>query len=242
MELTGAVCLVTGASSGIGRATAERLVARGAEVLALGRNANALEATGGRPIVCDLCDDAEVRRAVETAGEVDVLVNNAGIGWAGPLAELDQETLDRLVRVNLIAPVMLTRAFLPGMLQRGRGHVVNVGSIVGLVGGKEEAGYASTKGGLIAFTESLRQELADGPVKLSLVVPGAIATPFFERRGRPYARRFPHPVPAGRVADAIVDAIRHDRDEVYVPRWMAFPPRFHGLLPGLYRALAARFG
>ncbi len=242
MELAGAVCLVTGASSGIGRATAQRLVAQGAEVLALGRNLNALEATGGRPIVCDLTDDEALERAVAAAGTVDVLVNNAGIGFAGPLAELDEETLNRLVRVNLVAPVLLTRAFLPGMLERGRGHVLNVGSIVGLVGSKEEAGYASTKGGLVAFTESLRQELADTPVKVSLVTPGAIATAFFERRGRPYQRRFPHPVPPTRVADAIVDAIRHDRDEVYVPRWMAFPPRLHSMLPGLYRALAARFG
>ena len=121
MELAGAVCLVTGASSGIGRATAQRLVAQGAEVLALGRNLNALEATGGRPIVCDLTDDDAVARAVAAAGPVDVLVNNAGIGSAGPLAELDEETLNRLVRVNLVAPVLLTRAFLPGMLERGRG-------------------------------------------------------------------------------------------------------------------------
>ncbi|HET8605500.1 MAG TPA: SDR family NAD(P)-dependent oxidoreductase [Gaiellaceae bacterium] len=242
MELAGAVCLVTGASSGIGRATAQRLVAEGAEVLALGRNPNALEATGGRPIVCDLTDDDAVAAAVETAGPVDVLVNNAGIGWAGPFAELDAATLDRLVRINLVAPVLLTSAFLPGMLERGRGHVVNVGSIVGLVGAKDEAGYASTKGGLVAFTESLRQELSDTQVKVSLVTPGAIATAFFERRGTPYLRRFPRTVPPVRVADAILDAIRHDRDEVYVPRWLAFPPRFHSMLPGLYRALAARFG
>lgn len=242
MELTGAVCLVTGASSGIGRATAQLLVEEGAEVLALGRNLNALEATGGRPIVCDLTDDAALERAVGEAGAVDVLVNNAGIGWAGPLQELDAATLDRLVRVNLVVPVRLARALLPGMLEQGRGHIVNVGSIVGLVGGKDEAGYASTKGGLVAFTESLRQELAGTPLQVSLVTPGAIATPFFERRGRPYSRRFPRTVPPQRVAAAIVDAIRNDRAEVYVPRWLAFPPRLHTLLPGLYRALAARFG
>ena len=242
MDLGGAVCLVTGASSGIGRATAVRLVESGADVLALGRNLPALEATGGRPIVCDLTDDAQLEAAVAAAGPVDVLVNNAGIGWAGPFAELDRETLDRLVRVNLVAPVLLTRAFLPGMLERGRGHIVNVGSIVGLVGAKNEAGYASTKGGLVAFTESLCQQLAGSPVHVSLVTPGAIATNFFERRGSPYVRRFPRAVEADRVAEAIVAAVRSDRTEVYVPRWMALPPRVHGLLPGLYRRLAARFG
>jgi short-subunit dehydrogenase len=241
MELRGARCLVTGASSGIGEATARRLVEEGAEVLALGRNRAALERVG-RPIVCDLLDRAQLERAAAEAGPVDVLVNNAGIGWLGPLSELDPDTLERLVRVNLLAPLLLTRALLPGMLERERGHLVNVGSIVGLVGAKREAGYASTKGGLVAFTESLRQELACSPVKVSLVTPGAIATAFFERRGQPYPRRFPRRVPADRVADAIVAAIRTDRAEVYVPRWMALPPLLHSLLPGLYRALAARFG
>jgi short-subunit dehydrogenase len=242
MELAGARCLVTGASSGIGRATALRLVDAGATVLALGRNRAALAATGGEALVCDLVDREAIADAVAAAGRVDVLVNNAGIGWAGPLADLDDETLDRLVAVNLVAPVLLTRAVLPGMLERGRGHVVNVGSIVGLVGGKREAGYASTKGALVAFTESLAQELADGPLTISLVTPGAIATPFFERRGEPYTRRFPRALAADRVAGAIVAAIAHDREDVYVPRWLALPPRVHSLLPGLYRALAARFG
>jgi short-subunit dehydrogenase len=241
MEVGGARCLVTGASSGLGRATAERLAAAGAEVLALGRNREALEQVG-RPIVCDLADRAQLDAAVAAAGEVDVLVNNAGIGSHGPLHELDPDTLERLVRVNLLAPVLLTRALLPGMLARGRGHVVNVGSIVGLVGAKGEAGYASTKGGLAAFTESLRQELAGGPVTVSLVTPGAIATPFFERRGQPYTRRFPRALAPEDVAAAIVEAIAHDRAELYVPRWLALPPRIQSLLPGLYRALAARFG
>lgn len=146
MELPGAVCLVTGASSGIGRATARRLVAAGADVLALGRNRPALESTGGRAVVCDLLDTEAIARTVDEVGAVDVLVNNAGIGWSGPLTELDPETMERLLRVNLLAPVLLTRAFLPGMLERGRGHVVNVGSIVGLVGARREAAYASTKG------------------------------------------------------------------------------------------------
>jgi short-subunit dehydrogenase len=241
MELRGARCLVTGASSGIGQATALRLAAEGAEVLALGRNRSALELVG-RPLVCDLLDREQIEAAAAEAGPVDVLVNNAGIGWFGPLHELDSDTLERLVRVNLLAPVLLTRALLPGMLERGRGHVVNVGSIVGLVGAKGEAGYASTKGGLAAFTESLRQELGHAPVRVSLVTPGAIATPFFERRGQPYRRRFPRKLAADRVAEAIVETVAKDRADVYVPRWLAVPPRVHSLLPGLYRALAARFG
>ncbi|HET7043449.1 MAG TPA: SDR family NAD(P)-dependent oxidoreductase [Gaiellaceae bacterium] len=241
MRLEGAVCLVTGASSGIGRATATALRAAGADVVALGRDEAALASLGGRRIVCDLADAGEVERAAVEAGAVDVLVANAGIGRAGPFAELEPETAERLLRVNLLAPLLLARALVPGMLERGRGHVVVVGSIVGHVGAREEAAYAATKGGLVAFAASLRQELAGGPVGVSLVTPGVVATPFFDRRGRPYERAFPRPLPPERVAAAIVDAVEHDRAEVFVPRWLALPARLRAVAPGLYRALAARF-
>ena len=178
MELAGAVCLVTGASSGIGRATAQHLVAQGAEVLALGRNANALEATGGRPIVCDLTDDDAVARAVASAGAVDVLVNNAGIGSAGPLAELDEETLNRLVRVNLVAPVLLTRAFLPGMLERGRGHVVNVGSVAGSYPYPGGNVYGATKAFVHQFSLNLRADLVGSGVRVTCIEPGMADTEF----------------------------------------------------------------
>src|SRR4051794_41754840 len=106
MELRGARCLVTGASSGIGQATAVRLRAAGAEVLALGRNRPAL-ALVGRPIVCDLLDRSQIETAVAEAGEVDVLVNNAGIGWAGPLHRADPDTLERLARAEPRGPAAL---------------------------------------------------------------------------------------------------------------------------------------
>ena len=175
MELAGAVCLVTGASSGIGRATAQRLVAQGAEVLALGRNANALEATGGRPIVCDLTDDEAVERAVAAAGPVDVLVNNAGIGFAGPLAELDRETLNRLVRVNLVAPVLLTRAFLPGMLERGRGRIVITGSGAAYLPGSSHTAYPASKAAVCRYGETLAKEL-EGRVPVFFFSPGLVKT------------------------------------------------------------------
>jgi short-subunit dehydrogenase len=128
------------------------------------------------------------------------------------------------------------------MLERGRGHVVNVGSIAGHVGVPREAVYAAAKGGLAVFTESLRQELAGTGVGVSLVSPGVVDTPFFERRGAPYERRRPRPVGADAVARALVDAIERDRPLVLVPGWLALPARLQGALPGLYRALAGRFG
>jgi short-subunit dehydrogenase len=128
------------------------------------------------------------------------------------------------------------------MLERGAGAIVNVASVAGHVGVREEAIYAGTKAGLVVFAESLRQELAATPVRVSVVSPGVISTRFFERRGVPYARHRPRPIEPERVAEAIVEAVRTGRPTVFVPRWLALPVRVHGALPGLYRALASRFG
>jgi short-subunit dehydrogenase len=229
VKLQGAVCLVTGASSGIGHATAAALTARGARVIALGRDPERLASVGERQIVHDLAEPL-----AEHLGAVDVLVNNAGIG--------ETPDVERLVAVNLVAPILLTRALVPGMVERGRGHVVNVASIAGFVGPREEAVYAATKGGLIAFSESLRYELRGTGVDVTLVAPGVVATEFFERRGSPYARRWPRPIAAERVAEAIADAIERGRDEVFVPAWLGAVARFRGAAPGLFRALTGRFG
>jgi short-subunit dehydrogenase len=211
-------------------------------VLALGRDSSALAGVGERAIVCDLAQPAAWQRVADEAGDVDVLVNNAGVGLAGAFREAAVEDVERVVTLNLLAPVLLTRALVGGMLERGSGHIVNVASIVAHTGGRDEAVYAATKGGLVAFSESLRQELAGTGVGVSVVSPGAIDTPFFERRGRAYARRWPRPLPPERVADAVVRAVRRERAEVFVPGWMAAPARLRGAFPGLFRHLVDRFG
>ena len=147
-----------------------------------------------------------------------------------------------MVRVNLGAPVRLTRALIPGMLERRRGHVVNVASVAGHVGVPDEAVYAATKAGLITFSDSLRYELDGTGVGVSVVSPGVVDTPFFERRGRAYDRRFPKPIATELVAEAILRAIRTGKPQVFVPAWGSFPARLRGGLPGLYRTLARRFG
>ncbi|HXD70808.1 MAG TPA: SDR family NAD(P)-dependent oxidoreductase, partial [Gaiellales bacterium] len=206
MDVRGAACLVTGASSGIGAATAQALSSRGARVVVAGsdpdRTAEVAARVGGAALVHDLAQPGAAADLAAAAaavhGRVDVLVNNAGVGWAGSFAEMPEGEIRRLVQVDLTAAVELTRALLPGMLERGRGHVVSVGSVAGHAGGRGEAVYAACKAGLAAFAEALRQEHRDAPVGFSVVIPGAVATPFFARRGAPYARSFPRPVPPGR--------------------------------------------
>jgi short-subunit dehydrogenase len=251
MRLSGAVALITGASSGIGSATAAVLGAAGTRLLLAGRDRSRLgevaRRTGGCALAVDLATiggPAALARSVLAAGPdgIDILVCNAGVGWAGPVAEMTAEKVCELVTVNLTAPIQLTRLLLPGMIARGRGRVVFVSSIAGITGVACEAVYAASKAGLGTFAESLAYETRRHGVGVSLVVPGVIDTPFFDRRGRPYGRKRPIPIPAQRVANAIVYALECDRDVVYVPRWLRFPAWLHGATPAAFRTLAARFG
>jgi short-subunit dehydrogenase len=250
MRLADAVALITGASSGIGAATAAALAAAGARLVLTGRDPGRLAAvaarTGGMAIPADLTDPDDAARladeAVSKAGRVDVLVSNAGTGWAGTIAELSAEKATELVSLNLLAPIQLARLLAPGMADRGRGQLVFVSSIAGATGVRNEAVYAAAKAGLNCFAESLSYELAGQGVGVSIVLPGVVDTPFFSRRGRRYDRRWPAPIPAERVAQAITDAVARDLGVVYVPGWMRFPAWLHGASPAAFRRLAGRFG
>lgn len=279
MRLRDSVALITGASSGIGAATAAALAAAGTRVLLAGRDparlADIARRTGGVALPADLATAEGPARLAEAAtraaasppatgqpatahrptgppatgppgggplGGVDILVNNAGLGWSGPVSEITAEKVSELVTVNLTAAMELTRLLVPGMIQRGRGRVVFVSSIAGVTGVRGEAVYAATKAGLVTFAESLAYELAEHAVGVSVIIPGVIDTPFFDRRGKPYGRTRPAPIPAERAAQAIVAALAHDRDVAYVPRWLRVPAWLHGAAPATFRRLAARFG
>lgn len=244
--LRGARVLVTGASSGIGRAAAERFAAAGASVVLHGRDEAALEElagrTGGRVVREDLAEPGAAARIAEAAGDIDVLVCNAGIGWAGRFTAMTSGDVARLVAVNLAAPMELTRLLLPAMVTRGRGRVVLVSSIAGRLGVAGEAVYAATKAGLEMFAESLRLELRGSGVTVSVLVPGIVDTAFFARRGVPYPRGGPRPLSTQAAADALVRVSAAGTAETYMPRWLRLPVAVRGLLPGVYRGLAGRFG
>ncbi|GAB2751674.1 SDR family NAD(P)-dependent oxidoreductase [Salinifilum aidingensis] len=239
--LRGTRALVTGASSGIGAATARALAARGCRLHLVGRDPDRLEAVAGEVgATCTTADltGAEGLREVEPlCDEAEVLVLNAGRGWAGETAAMPPAEIDALAALNLVAPLRLARAALPGMLRRGRGQLVFVSSIAA-VGVAEEDVYAATKAGVRTFAASLRQTARPRGVGVTAVLPGAVRTPFFDARGRAYARSVPRMVDPHRVADALVRGVRRDAAEVFVPRWLGLAARVQGALPGTFGRLA----
>lgn len=256
--------LVTGASSGIGAAVSSLLAARGFRVVGNGRRAEALQLSPNGPfeaaVACDLTEPGApaevVGKAVATLGGLDVVVSCAGAGWLGPLSNMAPAEIDSLLDINLRAPLHLAQAAAPHLLASG-GQLVLVGSIAGLVGVADEAAYAASKAGLRGLADSLRVEWSrqwscgwpGGPMAsqsdrrptrpvVTLVSPGAVATPFFSRRNLPYTHSWPRPMPVSRVARRIVRAIERRQEEVVVPAWLAVAARLNGGFPALYRYLA----
>jgi short-subunit dehydrogenase len=247
----GGTALVTGASSGIGAVVARRLAAEGGWRLVLnGRDATRLEQVAAPldalAVPADLtrpgADRLLTELVLDHTERLDLLVACAGLGWAGDFTGMPHARIDEIVGVDLLATLHLVRALLPHMVAAGSGRIVLIGSVAGSVGVRGEAVYSAAKAALAAFADALRYELRRTGVGVTLVIPGAVDTPFFERRGAPYTRAWPRPVPAERVADAVWDALRHGKDEVYVPGWLRYPAQVRGVAPGLYRWLAARFG
>lgn len=221
-DLGGEVAIVTGASSGIGAATARELGRRGATVVLAARRAEALESqkeavrqAGGlaTAVVTDVADAGQVASLVDHTvsrfGRVDVLVNNAGAGWLRPLASSGEPEITNLVGVNLLGAMLLTRAVLPGMLERRHGAIISVGSLSGRVA--MEPLYSATKYGLRGFSLALRRQVAGSGVSVSLVSPGNINTAMTRHV------RSPMPEP-DLVAVTIADAVRRPVREVVVPR------------------------
>jgi NAD(P)-dependent dehydrogenase (short-subunit alcohol dehydrogenase family) len=182
-QLHGQTALVTGATSGIGRATALALAALGASVIVHGRNVERgeqvvkeIEATGGqaRFVAADLTDPAQITRLAEQAGEVDILVNNAGRAWSGPTAALDVATYDAMFASNVRSAYLLTAAIAPAMAARGTGSIVNIDSMVGRVGVAGRAAYSATKASLSAMTRAWAAEFSPAGVRVNAVAPGPV--------------------------------------------------------------------
>jgi short-subunit dehydrogenase len=233
MELRGANALVTGAAGGLGRYICRALASKGANIIVSDLAGDALDAraqevagfgTRVEAVPADLAKQGERRGLIEAAeealGPVDVLVNNAGVEFVGPYAEAPLAQIDLITKVNLLTPLELTRIALPGMLERRRGHIVNIASLAGKAPLAYFHTYNATKFGVVGFSHSIRHELTEEPVSISVICPG-----FIEREGM-YGRVEQHvqerggnPLgssPPEKVGEAVIRAIRDDRAEIVI--------------------------
>jgi short-subunit dehydrogenase len=253
VDLRGAVVVVTGASSGFGELTAVRFAREGSQVVLAARRLERLEGLAARierhggtalPVRCDVTDLADIEalrdRTASAFGRCDVLVNNAGIAGGGRFEDQDPELVERLIGTNVLGVMRCTMAFLPMMLEAGRGHVVNVASLAGRFATPGAAVYGASKHAVIAFGEALYHELGPLGILVTSVNPGFSRTEGFPMRGRRSALL----LDPDRVAKLIVDVVRRDRaPEVSIPRLPSALQAFRVLTPPLYRwgmGLAAR--
>jgi uncharacterized protein len=251
MRVAGAVIVVTGAGSGIGRATALALATGGATVVAVDRDGAAADEvarhTAGSAVTVDLTDPSHADHVVAATladhGRIDAVVANAGIGYAGAFAQMPPETVSALIDVNFRAPMLLTRAALPVLIEQGRGGaLVFTTSIAGAVPVPTEAAYCASKTALEAFADSLREEVREHHIAVSTVRPGVVRTAFHDNRGEPYTRRFPRLIEPERVATAIVEVLSSGAERRTVPPWLELAATARRSVPWLYRSLSRRFG
>jgi NAD(P)-dependent dehydrogenase (short-subunit alcohol dehydrogenase family) len=238
------VVVVTGASSGIGAATAEAFARKGARVVCVARRADKLaetvrtcEAAGGRAIAvpADVADpdtpELVIKETESAFGPVDILVNNAGLGMALPAATVTMDDVRRVFEVNFFGPVALTLAVLPGMLDRKRGSIVNVTSVSGYVPNPGESPYGATKAALSRWAHGLAVEMAGTGVHVGVVSPGPIDTEMAPGADEYKMKLYPPSV----VADAITNAVEKERVHQTSPRKFGAPAAMYPLMGRPFR-------
>lgn len=241
VDLANLTVAVTGAGRGIGAATARCLSEAGATVVISDRDEEALAQTAGalgvRSYPLDVTDPEQWAAFAAYAGDVDVLVNNAGIMPVGPFLSEMPRTTHQVFEINTLGPIHGSRAFLPGMVARGSGHVVNVASAVGRVALAGGATYSASKHAVVGFSEALREEMAPLGIDVSMVLPVIVQTEL--SRGVCATRGVPEMKPED-VAGVIVDVIRRPVAEAWAPRWGQPVAKFSSVLPRTVQRFAAK--
>ncbi len=234
MSLNGKKILLTGASGALGKKVAQFLLADGAIVTGLVRKEGIWPY---KSIVGDLSTPVGIENVIEQVGDInwDILINLAGTQHFGPLEAQSPEDLLSIYMVNLLAPVMLTQAVLPGMKQRGAGQIVNVGSVFGSINFAHFVGYSSAKAGMKGFSDAVRREVADFGIDVTYVAPRAVDTPFNSPKVLEFAKITGMAMDdAHAVATKIVYAVERRRKTVYIGFPESFFVRVNALLPGLF--------
>jgi short-subunit dehydrogenase len=249
IELSGSRVLLTGATGGLGQAIARSVHARGAELILTGRRVEVLDGLvselGDRAEAraLDLSDAGSVRGFCEEVGDVDVLIANAGLPGTGRLEEYSPEQIDRVLDVNLRAPIHMTNALLPGMLANGRGHLVYISSMSGKVATARSSLYNGTKFGLRGFAYAVREDLRGSGVGVTTVFPGFISDAgMWADGGQDLPRGVGTKTPED-VADAVIKGIEKDKAEIDVaPLFVRTGGWLAGPLPNLVSAINKRGG
>ncbi len=247
MEIAGSTVLLTGATGGLGQAIARTLSAKGARLILTGRRVDVLEPLAkeldARSLAVDLERREEVERLIHDVGEVDILLANAGLSAAGQILDFSTEEVDRILEVNLRAPVVLAHGLLPQMLERDRGHILFMSSLAGKAATAGQAIYNATKFGLRGFALALRADLQDTGVGVSAVSPGFIRDAgMFADAGVKLPPGIGTRSPED-VARAVVEAIERDRAEVDVaPLHLRIGSLLSGLAPDTAAAVTRRMG
>jgi len=249
MIIAGRTALVTGATGGIGHAIARRLHQAGAQLTLTGRRTEVLEplaaelGPGTRVIAADLAERADVRRLADECAGIDVLVANAALPGSGDLLGFDPDDIDRVLEVNLRAPIMLARLLGEGMAERGAGHIVFVSSIAGKAATPGSSVYSATKYGLRGFSRGLRADMAPRHVGVGVVFPGFIRDAGMLHDAGTQLPWFVGTSTPEEVAEGVRDAIERDRAEVDVaPVTVRASVKFAELVPGLSDRLSERLG
>jgi len=207
-DLTNKVVLITGATGGIGGAIANKMRASGATVVVTGRNTdklNELFDDGFIKIATDLSENGEgeklINDTIERTGRIDVLINNAGITSDTLLMRMTDEQFDKVIDTNLRATFKLCRAVIMPMMKQRFGRIINMASIVGVVGGPGQANYAASKGGMIAMTKSIAAEVASRGITANAIAPGFIKTPMTDVLSDELKKTYLSQIPAGRFGE-----------------------------------------
>lgn len=238
---------ITGGTSGVGLLIAKKLLLEGHEVTVTGRNTavlTKLKSLGANTIKADLSDLTELESAVTSAGLPDTVIFSAGIGTFAYAEELTDEQMEAMFSLNVLAPMQMTKRFLPKMKGRGSGHFIFLASQAGKVATPKASAYAATKHAIIGYTNALRLETQSFGIHVTAINPGPIDTPFLDLADHTGSYRKSMGkflLPPEKVADAVVHTVQRPVREVNLPKYMAISSKLYAAAPSVVEKVGKRF-